>query len=255
MRLSRLSGLALALALVSVRGFAGIPVSVWIMGENNYFPIQPVQVTNLILQVNGIYGQVAMSFDLDSVICTNVPSSLLRIDLFDTSFNSVASDIDNIDRRTDRIKIYFAYMIDGADAFNLVLNGECHGIVASIGCDALLLAHEIGHTCGLSDIYAKDNLFDHPDKQPDIVGEIRYDWLPDDWGSSSPSVHYYPPGFRQADMIHRLLMHGALPRGPRFSRGDIYGIWYSGDPRQSPWHSSMAPVGFFDHGNRYPTHK
>ncbi len=42
--------------LVAVRGLAGIPVSVWIMGENNYFPIQPVQVTNLISQINGIYG-------------------------------------------------------------------------------------------------------------------------------------------------------------------------------------------------------
>lgn len=237
------------------KGFAGTPVSAWILGENNFFPIQPIQVTNLISQVNRIFGQVAMSFDLDSVVCTNVPSTLLRIDMFDDDFDSIANAIDNLDRRADRLKIYFVYMIDGADAFNLMLSNASHGIVASVGCDGVLLAHELGHTCGLSDIYAKDNLFAHQNKQPDIVGEIRYDWLPDDWGSSSPTVHFYPPGFRQSDMIERLLMHGSVPRGTAFSRGDIYGIWYSGDPRQSTWHTSLAPVGFFDHGNRNPRHQ
>ena len=217
--------------------------------------MQPVQVTNLVSDVNAIFSQVAMSFDLDSVICTNVSPSLLTIDVLDEDFSSTASAIDNIDRRSNRLKIYFVYLINGADAFNLMLNNESHGIVASVGCDGVLLAHEFGHTCGLSDIYSKDNLFTHQNRQPDIVGEIRYDWLPDDWGSSSPTEHFYPPGFRQSDIIERLLMHGYVPRGTAFSRGDIYGIWYIGDPRQSAWHTSLAPVGFFDHGNRYPRHK
>ena len=82
----------------------------------------------------------------------------------------------------------------------------------------MTLAHEVGHSCGLCDIFIVDN-----EKSPtlSIIGEpVGQEKMPMDWANG-----YHPPGITQDEIVKRLLMH-AHPdaTGVLVPRGDIHGI-------------------------------
>ena len=86
-----------------------------------------------------------------------------------------------------------------------------------------VLAHELGHVCGLTDIY---------DEHVDLYGTlvtvgndlVRSIWEPLDWNDGS-SPAYYAPTLKQADLIKRLLMYGGPAYlGVDIPRGSIYGV-------------------------------
>ena len=83
----------------------------------------------------------------------------------------------------------------------------------------MTLAHEVGHSCGLCDIFIVDN-----EKSPtlSIIGEpVGQEKMPMDWANG-----YHPPGITQDEIVQRLLMYGIPDKdaGTRIPRGNIYGI-------------------------------
>ena len=202
-------------------------------------PTSAFQISNELLKVNRVFRQVAMSFRLDSCIYTN-DSSLSSI--VETNAEQLVELMSILDCG-EGLNLYFVPRIIGeGEAFHTE-----YGIVFSRSFTANDIAHEIGHACGLEDVY------DWADGTDAVIdGELRRSWMPDDWG------HYRTVSF-QDEILKRLLMYGySTNLGFDITYGDVYGLWYTmeqlpGQNRRSKvWHQSLAPVGFHLHGNRNP---
>jgi len=86
----------------------------------------------------------------------------------------------------------------------------------------MTLAHEVGHSCGLCDIFIVDN-----EKSPtlSIIGEpVGQEKMPMDWANN-----YHPQGIKLDEIVQRLLMYGSPIgfTGSRIPRGSLYGIGYT----------------------------
>ena len=105
------------------------------------------------------------------------------------------------------------------------------------------LAHELGHACGLNDIYLEDG------NDVLVEGPCSKERAPLDWNNGTSS-RYYPCGLEQSRLVRRLLMFGTtgnrlgvIPRGP------VEGAWCSESVDQETgrktlrWSISNAPVG------------
>lgn len=201
--------------------------------------LSETSILNTLNDVNRIFRQVSMSFRLRSCIYTN-DSELCVID--STNVDQVVS-LGMILEAKGGLNLYVVPTVVGNElGFE---NG--FSIVVSQPLDARALAHEIGHACGLSDIYAY-----HQETSLEVQGSSRKNWMPYDWGR-------YRNGAEHSAVIRNLLMYGyQVPESIDLSYGDIYGLWYTKDDVPGTdqvtniWHRSNAPVGFHFHGNRHP---
>ena len=196
-------------------------------------------ITNNVAELNKIFTQVAMSFSVQSVTYTN--STYLTNIVF-TNKQQIA-ELCSITNGTSGLEVYFVESItDRVAAFC----GES-GIAVAKNYNRTTLAHEVGHACGLADIYDA-----HQETTLVVTGMPRKVWMPCDWG-------WYPENFTQVDAIKRLLMYGynTSTKGD-ISRGDVYGLSceYTWNTARNDWDKSwwlgMTSVGFKDHGNRHP---
>ena len=235
---SFLAGLALMLGACC----SGAPVKLfcWIVADDNGISSHTeASVSNHIDAVNRIYSQVAMTFERESMITTNST----RLTHVDYSNSVQKAELYDIGGRTGGLNVIFVETInDHADAFC-----GTRGIVVSSSVNPTTLAHEIGHACGLSDIYD-----DYRETALVVTGPPDETRFTDDWG-------WYPDYVTQADIVRRLLMYGYNTTGKGdISRGDIYGLWYTnvlnaaGTRYDKVWQLGNAPVGFKLHGNRHP---
>ena len=199
-------------------------------------------ISNQVVSVNRIYSQVAMSFTIESISHTNST----RLTNVDYSNAAQKAELYSLSNHTEGLDVYFVESItERTDAF-------CgrSGIVVSRNYSDTTLAHEIGHACGLSDIY------DSYSRETDLVvtGMPQKVYFTHDWG-------WYPENVTQAQLVQRLLMYGyntgSTHKGD-ISRGDVYGLWYeqvwnpSRNAYDKVWQLGLAPVGFKLHGNRHP---
>lgn len=198
-----------------------------------------VDVANLISDVNKIYQQVTLSFEIKSLVYTN-DADLAIINRRDRQQRRRLCDIAH---NTGGVEIYFVQRIDG----NVNGMSPSGGVIVTQNISARSLAHELGHACGLSDIYVR-----HKDFGDTVDGLPSRERMPNDWG-------WYPPYVSQADVIRRMLMYGyESPMKIDITYGDVYGLWYYQlkDPQTRRWtkiwNVSLAPVGFGIHGNRHP---
>ena len=113
-------------------------------------------------------------------------------------------------------------------------------------------ARVFGHSCGLEDIYHTAPPNSYPN-QPQIVEDVRFSWLPDDWGSTSQTEHFYTDNHQRA-IIETLLMLGAGTNKGDLSFGDIHGIWFHLVDGEKIYRTSMVPVGVSNNLNRNPRH-
>ena len=199
------------------------------------------EITNQVAQVNKFFSQVAMSFEIASLNFTN-----------DEHYAEISIDnpaqylsLYNVTNNTGGLEVYFVNkVLGGAVGFYLPSNGV---VVGRVNAVSTTLAHEIGHACGLSDIYT-----DVDETPLAVSGNPLPSRFTHDWG-------WYPHYMTQADVIRRLLMFGfnSDTKGD-ISRGDIYGLWYTnvlnaaGTRYDKVWQLGNAPVGFKLHGNRHP---
>ncbi len=215
----------------------------WIVcDDEGRSPHSEVSLSNQVASLNRIYSQVAMSFSIESISYTNST----RLSFVDYTNDVQNAELCNLTNGTDGLELYFVKSITcDVDAFHWAL-----GVVVGEQANDTTLAHEIGHACGLSDIY------DSYSCETDLVvtGMPQKVYFTHDWG-------WYPENVTQAQLVQRQLMYGyntgSTHKGD-ISRGDVYGLWYeqvwnpSRNAYDKVWQLGLAPVGFKLHGNRHP---
>ena len=196
-------------------------------------------ISNSLVEVNRIFRQAAMSFRLRSCMYTN---DAFLAEINSTNIDQVVSLCSILEPRGGLNVFFVPEVSNGELGFE---NG--FGIVVKQLSGAGVFAHEIGHACGLADIYDW-----HEGTTLVVQGASRKEWMPHDWGRSRN-------GNNHAAMIRRLLMYGYhADESIDISYGDVYGLWYtkevssSSNQSTNAWHLSLAPVGFHFHGNRHP---
>ena len=230
-------------------------VYAYILGTNGDYRTTAVEVTNLIAGVNEIYEQVGMKFCLAEPSFFDVEANTNWLVISgQTVLESAPLQICNIAQHPNGLEVYFVHGIDwnGVKGFNWFPGEQSVGIIVPAGVSTIVLAHEIGHSCGLEDIYHTAPPNSYPN-QPQIVGNIRSAWLPEDWGSTSPTEHFYFDNSQQG-VIETLLMLGTGTCRGDLSFGDIYGIWFRLVAGEKVYRTSMAPVGVSSNLNRNPRH-
>jgi hypothetical protein len=129
-------------------------------------------------------------------------------------------DITSYTNGTGGVEIYFVREFQGNDPPVGVYEGQDgRGIVISSNALASVLGHEIGHGCGLKDIYDS--------KGGVSVGTnlVKEAWEPQDW-NSGPSPQYYVPSRAQEVLVRSLLMYGGALTFEAYDIpiGEVYGV-------------------------------
>lgn len=216
---------------------APIKLYCWIVQDDGgRSPHSETTLTNHLATVNRIYSQVAMRFSIESISYTN-STRLTAVNYTNDVQNAELCALGHV---TDGLEVYFVNSI----THNVTAFQWSHGIVVGDRANGTTLAHEIGHACGLSDIY---DVF--PDETSlAVVGNPERNRFTHDWG-------WYPENLTHADIVKKLLMYGygSDTKGD-ISRGDVYGLWYhhADGTTNKVWQLGLAPVGFKLHGNRHP---
>ncbi len=217
-----------------------IKLHCWIVAnDRGDTPHSAESICRQVEMANRIYTQVAMSFTIESISYTN---STRLTDVVYTNSTQIA-ELCGLTNGTGGLEVYFVNSItDDTDGFQTP-----SGIVVGGITTDTVLAHEIGHACGLCDIYDFGNGMS-------VTGMPQKAYFTHDWG-------WYPENVTQAQIVQRLLMYGysmdSTYKGD-LSRGDVYGAWYEYkwnsmlNSYYKQWHLSNAPVGFKLHGNRHP---
>ena len=245
--------------LGSVKPPETVRVTVWVIHDDSgqVAATTDQQVMGWLTKVNWVFAQVAMTFVLAGDINHTNRTDWLNIKGTNQVFAS-AVDLVNLPKNTSTgIRVIFANSIQNVETNAPPTEGitglhiQERGIILATGLDsfsATTVAHEIGHACGLVDIYA-----DHPATPLAVTGAISEARVPKDWGGG-----FYPANLTHADLIPRLLMYGQ----PSINKADIplgnvYGLWYTFENGSTVWHldeGNLAPVGA-ESMNRQPFHQ
>lgn len=213
----------------------------WIVADDNgASPFTEESIGGLIDEVNRLYRQVALTYRIRSLSQTN-DSTLAIVRQNDTRQRKL---IRAIGRGTGGLELYFVNDLRGRAT---ALHAKT-GIIVGPRANGRTLSHEIGHACGLPDIYDV-----HRESGLSVSGFPMRTRMPNDWG-------HYRRGVTQRDIIKRLLMYGYTNETKAdLTYGDVYGLHYtsSWDPVrrvwEKSWHLNNAPVGFVLHGIRNPS--
>mgnify|MGYP003313933713 CR=1 FL=1 len=121
------------------------------------------EIREMLPEVNDIFEQVGMTFYIDSVVVTNVDGACQPV--FDgpaRPYNLSFDDVANILPDAGGLKCYF---VDSFIDFKRTRagNDDC-GMLLTKQADAISWAHEIGHACGLEDIYDENHPYEFPEK-------------------------------------------------------------------------------------------
>lgn len=212
----------------------------WIVGDDDGMASYSAgAVHDVVDGVNQIFAQVALSFEVRSLSFTN-DTSLSDLDYSDAEQKSTLCGVTNA---TGGLELYFIRHLEGRPTAFF----RRDGIVIGHRANVRTVAHEIGHACGLKDIYDRAS-----DAESAVAGSPSKDRMPLDWG-------WYPPDVTHADVLKRLLMYGyASEDKADISLGDVYGLyctsaWNPVSQRYDrTWHLGLAPVGFDANGVRSP---
>ena len=215
----------------------------------------------LLSGANAIFKQCAMTFHVNGAIQYTNSSALLDID-FTNGWSGELESIRNIETETGGIELYYInqFVFDDEPDDHFLGVEDMQGIVITSRISDKTLAHEIGHACGLLDIYPYRSVSNTLERV--VTGPVTADRLPQDWGAG-----YYPPDLLQAYLItYRLLMMGyedpTITTTCDIPLGSVYGTWFDrlpplfeGDVVIDVWEQSLAPVGLNSMGNRQPCHQ
>ena len=215
-----------------------VKTTVWIICDDRgrYAARTPIEVTNMMNEVNRIYEQIGVSFYIDSISFTNRSEWLdLRIEPGhnDKCNYRVRRELVNVTKDSAGIELYFIDYV----AKDALANANMFGIVLSTNATTSMLAHELGHAFGCRDIYhAKKNngqVITLPDKKASKE-HAQYDW------NNGSGCRYYHSGITQDNVIASLLMCGySYSKTGDMSFGSIYGFARKDNL------AGLVDVGFF----------
>ena len=174
--------------------------------------ITQVQMEAMLSEVNVIYEQVGLKFSLKGAV-RHVENQMWNV----LGLNNVAvradmcAYLDGMKSDTG-VEIYFVKGLGAYDESSG--NEDSHGIVIKKTSRWITMAHELGHACGLADIYIGGNDA-YISSEHWLVSE---ETVPYDWGR-------YRPLLTQQELIGFLLMHGkGSPNRVDIPRGNVIGI-------------------------------
>lgn len=221
-------------------------VFVYVIADSNGVPATTQsRIDDLLRGVNDIYKQVGIRFLQEGQSATVTNSAW--VDISASNNFQEFFDMCSTAQKSGGIELYFVRDIDsGIRGLNYSSSGPDAGCAVSTNGDFRTVAHELGHACGLADIYDVDS---SGVSLPDAL--VRQAWASKDWnGGSSPL--YYPSTLDHKVLINRLLMYGFGGNGiskADIPSGRIYGYKNVGSIRIT----SDVAVGLQDM-NRSPTH-
>lgn len=235
-----LAAVVAALLLSASSNGEAVGLHCWIVGDDDgRTSYSAGSVQDVVDGANQIFAQVALSFEVRSLSFTN-DTRLSDLDYSDAAQKNALCGVTNA---TGGLELYFIRHLEGIPtAFS-----RRDGIVIGHRANVRTVAHEIGHACGLKDIYDRAS-----GAEAAVDGAPSRDRMPLDWG-------WYPPDTTHADVLKRLLMYGyASEAKADISLGDVYGLYYTSawnpvsQGYDRTWHLGPAPVGFEANGVRSP---
>lgn len=224
-----IAGYAKAPPTIGVKALTNtvVPISfIMICDDSGNPPVSTNRVAQMLDRANGIYQQVAMSFVQQGSITylTNHPD-WYNIAYY-PAFNSWPDFDDMVcyTNNTGGLEVYLVNDIEGA--VGLADASSYKGIAVAADGSINTLAHEIGHACGLADIYIQKNGVSLAE-----TNLAKSAWAPQDW-NNGPGNMYYEPGTKQTLLIKRMLMYGVDGTDYGYSTfdiplGKIYGVYRS----------------------------
>ena len=169
------------------------------------------QLSEKLLAVNKIYRQVGLHFSAAPIeVVQNYKWSH-----FGLAKKDIARAIRDYEHKTDGVEVYFIGDNESVVDYDTRATGRANvdGIIIRSNASGVSLAHEIGHVCGLKDIYIDTNC-------QELHQPLREQWAPSDW-SNGTGCRYYSTMKCPLDLIPLLLMHGVgvenrsdIPLGP-----------------------------------------
>ena len=217
-------------------------VKAFVVEEEDGGPVYPPGAIAALFPVaNEIFTQVGIHFNLDPNIVQIANTNFLVIKK-ETGDYPLGQTLVNYAHTPNAVELYFVRTTEGADGLNYP-----GGIILPVGIDGHVLAHELGHACGLGDILDFVQWKDpttNQDQEALYPDEAAKAHMEDDWGTDFAEGYYTVRQHR--DIITRLLMCGRrlTPRtNEDITYGDVDGLVYvSGS---SPPNEDTCPVGFF----------
>jgi len=176
--------------------------------------------TNWVNEANLIFDQIALKTYVRNISYV-ANSDWFRLNYRDNlTINSLLSSLPS----ANGFKVFVVNEIDGVPGVNIGgFNVKKKGTVICGNSQLNRLAHELVHQCGPRDIYA-ERPGDCPATVPLPNGDVKREWLPNDWTSADPHSHYQI-GLTQPVLIRKLIMCGIYnPTRRVISSGDVYGI-------------------------------
>ncbi|MCL1921216.1 MAG: hypothetical protein FWG50_09105, partial [Kiritimatiellaeota bacterium] len=225
----------------TVLEYSTVDVEVWIVGDGTNYATTPSVVSNFFNTANMIHQQTLMNFNIRSISHTNRTDWLSFPNESDAHY-----EMGVVPNEKPGLKVFFINRItNGTIGF---CGANCIGIAMN-RATPVTLAHELGHACGLLDIYGR---YRRPwalvETSIADAGVTHASYMhPKDWAAG-----YYPGDLLHTNLITRLLMHGyAVDDARCIPYGEVYGVYL---PTNATQHvTGMSPVGF-KNMIRNPTH-
>ena len=156
------------------------------------------QLLDKLTEVNKVYRQVGLRFSSAPIeVIDNYEWSR-----FGLSKRGICRDIRNYAHKTDGVEVYFIGNGTEMVEYSTKAIGRANsdGIVIRCQAPGRTLVHEIGHVCGLTDIYSDDGCAEQ-------LRPLQKAWMPSDWNNGTGS-RFYSPDKCLLDLIPQLLMYG-----------------------------------------------
>ncbi|MBQ7251395.1 MAG: hypothetical protein IJS32_02200, partial [Kiritimatiellae bacterium] len=185
--------------------------------DNGNNPAMTVEHFDELLAVaNQIWEQAAINFQLTSDVYTN-KTDWLEISV--TNNFEEYGQLQSWSSNTGGIEVYCINRFDGANynALTWTVSDAKAGVTITTNATSRSLAHELGHACGLPDIYESRASGGQTASLSSNL--VQQSWLPQDWCANAPNGGYGQ--LQQRQLLHRLLMYGyaesdavVIPAGP-----------------------------------------
>lgn len=248
--------------IANIEGFLGAPPSINI----NVFPqvetakvfafiladdaqgngrvYEPADIPARLSEINEYYEHIGIAFEMEGEARFIVPPTAGAWN--DLNDRNLRDAVRSIDFNTEGIEMYFVNMINGTSTTGINLNAQNRTggllVATAQGVQVGTIAHELGHSCLLKDIYPSTS-------GSSIQGPPSIERVPRDWGASTGEHSYYAHNTEQVDLIERLLMMGFRSEDKRdIPMGTIHGFDTNDSERlifvgQTPPPGTIGPDG------------